>query len=224
MEVPEWYDLWVAEYLDAFGITAPTSTTWAATMTRNWWPAFAGAGYRREDFAGVVGRVILYTPTPRWLNEHLDAIKRAVSEHRQANRPAAESPTFEAPVCPDCDNTAWVIVPHPADVKDGEWKPERLNGRGDPVFRTASVVCTGCGPGLKLRNAAYEDEKLKKKPPMTIDRYERVNPAWREHLAERKAAEKAMREADDVSRSAEAVDFAALAKRLVERHKNMPAS
>lgn len=194
METPEWFVEWAGRYATAFGIQNPE---WLRAMTEHWYPAFAQANYLRSEIEGCIPFALTDPTTPRFLGDHLACVKRAVAAVRDAARGktlAADDLATGAILCGFCGWSTWVVVPHPADVKDGAWRPHRLNSHGDPVYRTASVACTHCGPGRRAYDAtARRMLEAGKKEPMTIGQYEmRVNAAWREHLVEQAAARRAM--------------------------------
>jgi hypothetical protein len=164
-------------------------------MLRLWWPAFAAANYTRAEMEGALPRV-LTGPTPNWPREHLAAVNRAVGEVRADRDRRSRSQPAGLPggsPCPTCEWHGCVVVPHPLDCQGGQWQPP---------YRTGGVYCTRCGPGRRAHEAACAKahEGRIAQPPMTLDQYEqRVNAAWPEHMAERAAAERLMRRAEDAT-------------------------
>lgn len=189
-EVPEWYAAWVRTYTAAFGIGSDHVDGMLV-----WFRGFTAAGYTRAEMEAAVPEVIAGPTTPRWPSEHLAAVKAAVARLRAERLSrASEAPDFDRPRCPDCAGTGWVVVPYFADLRGGEWVPERTTA-GGPKFRTGAVACR-CPAGL--RTVAAEQDRGRR--PMALDLYERLyDPAWRDHLAERDHADKVIREVERVT-------------------------
>lgn len=175
------YLTWADAYGRTFGLNPEAATALAAWG--DWLAAEFGATPAR--LAGVTRHVMARQPWPKPHDAagHMDAIRDGLRAVRQAEREsaAARQAADPAPACPDCDGTGLVIVPHPLDARGGVWEPrgEHLTGRAR--YRTAGLPCR-CR--AHLPSAA-------KVQPMSLAEYEaRVNPRWREQLAERDELER----------------------------------
>lgn len=160
-------------------------------MLRVWWPAFAAAGFVEMDFRAAMALLVTSENVPNWPREHLAAVNRELRSARAERERRGESKqeeTRDGERCRLCGWTGWVVVPHPVDVRGGEWVSP---------YHTCAVACTRCGPGRRMyeQTASAVGEK---KAPLTLDHYElRFDCAWVEHLAEHANAVKLMLRAEN---------------------------
>ncbi|VTR96020.1 unnamed protein product [Gemmata massiliana] len=154
-------------------------------MVRAWWRAFAANGFIESDFTGAFASILGSGVAPEWDREHWPLVIRHVrTAHEARCRRAGKPTTADGAKCSKCGGGGGGLVPWPADVRGGTWRPP---------YRTGDVACTECVPGAKSfdKLEAKANEGEIRSAPGTLCDYEiKVDGAWAEHLAERQYAER----------------------------------
>ena len=193
-ECPDWFADWVERYATAFTFGAKFQDV----MLRYWWPAFATAGFTAADCEGALQRMVARSEPPAFPKFHFALVRGYLTAQRVArnNRAALAAAPLTRPDrarCKVCEDRGTLQVPHPADMRNGEW---------NYPHRTGDVTCSVCpiGAQYRLDNQRKFDEGQLARPMMGLDAYaSSVNAAWREQLAEREEAKRLMRLAEDVT-------------------------
>lgn len=150
---------WAREHATAFGMTDPKE----AAMILSWFDAFSAAGFIVFDLRYATQSMIAKA-APQFRSDHLRLIQsNATASARKRATKAKESDAAGWSSCSLCCGSGWVIVPHRESLANG------LMVRG----LTMGVACL-CAKGL----ATSQSDKA----PLTLARYEKWNPAWREQL------------------------------------------
>jgi hypothetical protein len=195
-EAPDWFLEWVLHHATLFGMdTDPEKKT-----LLSWRELFVvQLGYSREEMFAASDAVATSLPVPRFRNEHLDRLQAAVQKHRRETltrrREAEAAFVAEQSECPLCLGCAWVTVPHPRDVVDGEWLGKH----------TLAVLC-GCPLGRREQALNEEfcqrpraGETRRRPKAMTLDEYEVHCPQWQIQVKRQEAADRAVRRAKSVT-------------------------
>ncbi len=191
---PDWYDAWAKRYCVSFGVNNPE---WIATFL-SWREAIIGLGGNATDLTAVTKLCLMDDPGPQFPTEHLRAIKRHLGaikgDRRNREAQAAQASESTYGICTYCGSHGLIAgMPYPADVRGGEWHPHRRNHEGEPIYRTCAVYCS-CPMGKRMHGEACASEFAERvgKPLGLADYEKRIDPAWREHIAERELAERAL--------------------------------
>ena len=135
----------------------------------------------RAEMWEATNRLVSGGRTPKFPNEHMDALYRELREIRairqshadEAYRRQWDDPE-RRPQCDLCDGTTLVVVPHPRCVWEGVLVNHPVNGK----YYTVAVLCDFCELGKAACSREDErvnrakDEELKKRPRlMTVSRY-----------------------------------------------------
>lgn len=109
-----------------------TGETWSAT---------------EDELHACTSRLVSRMETPRFPNEHMDAVGRElVSLRQERSRPSLPPMPADAPECPLCSNMGQVVVIHPGCVWRGRVVKHRDSGR----VLTCAVYCDQCAIGRRL--------------------------------------------------------------------------
>jgi hypothetical protein len=168
------YAAWSQHHAALFGMHSRAD----AAMFSAWHAEFAACGYSRDELDEATRHCARESACTRW--DMLQTIHRAIRDDR--NRRAAisrrqTSAAGDRGVCDLCHDAAWVVVPHLAFVRDGEWIQ---HGASRP---TMAVTCR-CHRGIVAHNtAAATCAKLGLGTPISIERYEMLIDFWRDLIA-----------------------------------------
>lgn len=197
IDAPKWFHTWADHHRAAFLL--PAEWIDAAVI---WWEVFAALAVTSDEMYAATREVQSAPAPPAGWGAHLHAIKTALGTLRDKVARANAAPKTDRGTCVDCGNTAVVVVP--ANVTEagklttprGGWVPYR-HVRGHPRYATASVACA-CDAGRSLAASTaqwVEDKKLRRPLPALAD-YAKINPGWRDQLADRDAAERELHAAE----------------------------
>lgn len=180
------YASWATDHAKSFGLSADADLS----MLFSWFDAFSAAGFIVSDLRHATRTMIAKSP-PQFRSDHLRLIQaNATILARQRATKAKDSEASGWSACSLCIGSGWVIVPHRQSLANG------LMVRG----LTMGVACL-CQKGL----ATSQSDKA----PLTLQRYEKLNPAWREQLEtwDRGLAEmaKAKAKAEHADKSAKSI-------------------
>ena len=188
------FHLWADNHAATFGMTPEKH---AETFVA-WRKVFEAAKYTAAELAEATTFLAANNP-PRWAPEHLAGINARIRDRRAVEyRKKTDVQERDRGVCTLCSGTGYVVVPHLQGVRDGNWVPVRAT-RSLPSYYTVAVLCR-CQLGLWVGGRMSPD-----KLPMSIDRYERQNPRWRDQLMARHREMSASVEAAGVSVAANEV-------------------
>lgn len=166
----DWFTDWAVHHAIAFSMHAGQH----AETIASWRDGFLAGGYTPEELYAATTHMIAYRcPAKPW--DHLQEIQAFVQARRaQARRAQSNTPSNgkDRGRCEKCCDSGWVIVPHPAFVRNGEWTPHS-NG-----FPTAAVTCS-CHAGVRTRTPGADNSKAL---PMSLAEFEQICPSWREWL------------------------------------------
>lgn len=192
----DWFDEWAAHHATLFGLDGDKEI---ATL-HSWRVLFVTQlGYSREELFAASNTIAATPPIPAFRNEHLDRLQIAVQKARREElvkrREAEAASLSEQSECRLCLGCAWVTVPHPQDVVDGEWLGKH----------TLAVVCR-CPLGRKEQTLNEEfcsrprAGELRCRPrALTLETYEGRNPSWQLQVKRKEAADRAVRKAKSVT-------------------------
>jgi hypothetical protein len=164
------YEAWGESYSGIFGLTNPGDLL----MVAAWEDVFDYAGYTLSELEAAKKSLATHGGVIK-REEHLDAIQRWIREQRQealAREQKAEE-RYDRGTCIHCGNTGWVIVPHPKQIRDGQWLGTA----------TATVTCS-CWMGQRIDKTYRGPREEKPKDmrdlplPMTLAFYQEHNPGW----------------------------------------------
>lgn len=180
------FAIWARDHAIAFGLNLDGDLQ----MILSWFDAFSANGYDIGDLRQATQSMI-GGATPQFRTDHLRLIKAsATASARNRSTKAKDSEASGWSACSLCCGSGWVIVPHRQSLANG------VMVRG----LTMGVACL-CQKGL----ATSQSDKA----PLTLARYEKWNPAWREQLEtwDRGLAEmaKAKAKAEHADKSARAI-------------------
>lgn len=184
---------WAERHGNTFGIN---QTRQDFAMLTAWQRVFEIAGYTLAELDAATDAMALAPPRTRW--DHLDSIhanvrlqrRRRLADAEQKRRDEYGESVGQCVLCFDCGTLS---VPHPRHIENGRWD-----------FCTfVSVVCF-CWRGRQITqlqtdrfNSAQADRKDKPgdRPALTLQQYERVNPAWKAQMEQHVELKKAEVEA-----------------------------
>src|SRR5262245_57478261 len=173
----DWYDVWAERHATVFRLNAGTDVS----MFNAWRELFLAAGYTPEELHAATAWLATHAP-PRFPADHLKALVERINAARAVDY--APGPEEERGTCATCNGSGFVVVPHPAGIRRGEWDPVRAGCR--PTYYTGSVLCRcGLGRWIGSRQGPHNSESKPRPALLTLDRYEQLNPHWREHMAEK---------------------------------------
>lgn len=175
----DWFYSWVKIHCQATGASEDTGETLVTNrrIVEDFWQATEG------EMTECTNRLISFGRTPKFPNEHMDALGRelrdlrsiAISKADEAYARQWEDPATR-PQCEACDGTGIVVVPHPRCV----WHGTIVNHPGNGVFYTVGVLCDVCAIGKELirreddRVSRASDTDLRKRPRQaTFSQYTR---------------------------------------------------
>jgi hypothetical protein len=169
MDAAGYYE-WVRLHAQATGASPEAKLALGSDIVRD---VILGAGATGAELGEVTARLIRRGETPRWANEHGDAV---VLELRALRAERAVAPVMEHPPgdptvfegCPTCgDGRGWVTVPHPLCVFQGRLCLHPDNGK----VVTVAVICGTCEPGRRAAAAEQTRGVAEQRP--TLARYGR---------------------------------------------------
>jgi hypothetical protein len=197
------FSQWANDYCRTFGITAPAEKE----TVQGWERLFELQFYDVNDLRGALGIMavdqgFLTALATRYAGKmvmHFDALSRRLRELRAIrDADARREHEQDYDTCTLCGNSGWVEVPHPADVRLGQWFPRGYTA-SESTYYTAVVYCR-CWNGQRVERK-YADpgttEPVRGKPTirssripatLTLERYEAKNPHWPEQMAARAEA------------------------------------
>jgi hypothetical protein len=199
-QIPEWYAEWVRNHLTTFGLHTAEGTP---EMYIAWWPSFYALDATAAELADATTMILRGGPAPARTADHYQAVKRAIAELRNNRNQRATLARYSNPddrgQCVQCVGSGIVAVPHPDHCSFEGWRPSHYSASGNPVYVTAAVLCN-CerGRAIAARQAGIESEKGASRPrQLTLEQYaERINPNWREQLADRAKQQEMIRETE----------------------------
>ncbi len=204
--MPSWYLEWVSAYLAANDAnTAPNQA-----MLKTWWPAFAAMVAEPAELHRAIYDVLALTNRPIRTADHFSAIRTSILSRRAENAKSnvADYSQQDRGQCVLCGNTGIIVVPHPRHCSGEGWRPVYTTS-GKESYPTAGVLCS-CSTGR--RAAQLQASKDEHQRAMTIETYEiTTNGHWREQMAQRREAERTIREVEA------SCDARALVKNLAQR-------
>lgn len=173
-----WFDRWATRYSDSFGLSERDTRA-----VFSWEDVLTSLGGDAEILDRVTPRVLAEVrPAPAYARQHLDAIVTLVVEEvgRRKARAAFDNAAAEVPDCPHC-RYGVVQVPHlgHVDLVEHVVRPAKVTATGRKQFATAHVACT-CRLGLRRQTTVdHKGQSL-----MTLPDYDKLNPYWRQQMAE----------------------------------------
>jgi hypothetical protein len=181
------YEQWWNHHATLFALGSAQD----AALANAWEPMLRD--YSLQELTEASNSLARMEPVP-FRTQHLALLRRKITEAKLAFQEAQDRANeIQGVICPLCENTGWVSVPHLKYVINGVWQPL---GNYYPAY---NVLCS-CAKGESLLNKQriYREDKAdliaacKRKDPMSmsLDNYLQKNPFWREQVAERKALEK----------------------------------
>lgn len=183
-DFPPWYPDWVKHHLVTFGILSDENS--AAMLI--WWPVFRSMGVTAQELSNASFAMLNGGPAPMRIADHFFTLKQTIGTDRNDRQRKAE--VVERQMgdmnfrCPTCDSTTWVTVPHPKFCDASEWRIQRYNSHGNPVYVTAVVLCDRCDRGRATINRQQGDDIVRAKS-LTLGNYEEfTNANWREQMAD----------------------------------------
>lgn len=192
----DWFAEWAEHHATLFGMDGEKELE----TLLSWREVFLGQGFSRAELFAASNDLAASPPVPRFRNEHLDRLQRAVLSRRRETltqrREAEAAFASEQIDCRLCHGCGWVSVPHPRDMVGGEWL-----GR-----HTLSVICR-CPVG-RLEQQRNEDfasrpragENRCRPKAFIMDEYEGHCPGWEAEVARKEAADRAVRDAKAAAR------------------------
>lgn len=221
----DWFISWVQLHCQATGAgpDAGEALIINRRIVEDFWRA------SEAEMTECTNRLITKGRTPKFPNEHMDALGRELRDLRASVTAESDRDYSRqwddpdaAPKCEQCSGTGRVVVPHPRCIHHGNLVTHPVNG----IFYTVAVLCTDCEIGRDMirreedRVSRASDDDLRKRPKqLTFDRYTRLIHGHdgvamlREH--ERSMAEQVRRVSGDG-----ASEFRRLYPRLAERMAN----
>lgn len=163
---------WLKHHCTVFGLHDPKQIETVAS----WQPLFDAAGYTAPQLTEATDWLALNAP-PRFLNEHLPALRARLTEQRAIEYRRAED-RFDGSTCVLCGGTGRLTVPHLGGVRNGDWLPLRIAGL--PHYYTCAVRCS-CARGQFGRFESTSGSQSL----LSLEAYESRNPGWRRQLARR---------------------------------------
>ena len=182
------FKAWGKLHTTMFGMDEPDKA-----MVASWRSALDSYSFEELKAASIE----LLSEAPTFRNEHVSGLFRILGLKR-ARQTAAFAAQFDykSVSCGVCQNTGYVLVPHPECVKDGEF----VQGPGG-YKGTAVVTCSCHVGGRKLQSF---DEAPRR--PLSLHAYENsVTNGWREMIEEKNAEDKAK---NDLKKQARLADNA----------------
>ena len=181
---PEFYAQWAAYHCEVFGLGDRDLKT-----LLSWRELFLTAGYQAGELRAATDAIALDPGSlggmyQSKMTAHLTAIQSRIRNGRAIVLERSKPSERERGTCTKCGGCGYVTVPHPASIRDGEWKP-MLVARANATYYTAAVVCS-CALGrwlvdngkTKRRRTTGTDDRI-----LRLEDYERINPDWQEQLA-----------------------------------------
>lgn len=164
-----WYVEWVELHCEA---TGADNTTLKALLSPLVYAVLAGdGGATPEELGQVTVRLLARHETPKFANEHADAVGLELVRLREDRRaallpaPVAAAGDF-APDCDACGGSGLVVVPVLACVRGGRLYLHRDSGR----VVTGAVLCdrTGCSAGFAARERErHRTDSRPRRPTLT---------------------------------------------------------
>ncbi len=188
---PDAFTAWVSYHAKLFGMDSERDV--ASLLA--WRDLFDSAGYSPAELRAASDALALSPEPLKWREDHRRELVRHLRAARQdrLTRPATDGET-SYPSCWICGGGGWVCgLPDLRQVKSGQWLGSA----------TCAVLCS-CSYGQKegQRHSPKEDRRR----PMTLMRYEALNPKWLEQQSLR---------AETVAAEAKASDQTSAADRLL---------
>jgi hypothetical protein len=187
MTNPEWA-AWVDQHVTMFGMNKED-----IAMVASWRSALDA--YSPAELKAASIELLKLAPTFR--NEHVSGLFRILGLKRaqQTKAFAAQrDDEYTGMRCSLCQQTGFVLVPHPQCVKDGEF----IQGPGG-YKATAAVTCS-CHVGAR-KQQSYDESKYR---PMSLHAYETsITMGWREMIEEKNGEDKARSELQSQARMAD---------------------
>lgn len=211
----DWYAAWCDRYIHTFGLASTPHEGQSSSRTLLAWRN-ALWGTEAELYAALdwlVSHPEIFSSRSsmagKWVT-HLAALQTALRQIRAIEQRQTEDQDDDGlGTCTRCGGTGRVIVPHLSCVQCGRWVPRVIVSSGEACYYTCAVWCA-CPLGC------YHEQRCQEPPMMRIERYQSLNPRWRDQLQERhglemEAAYQTLRLEPDATRSA-----AALTRALVK--------
>lgn len=174
------YYAWADYHAAAFGL----SSELVARMFAAWRDVFQVAGYRVDELHEATRHIAAYCP-PRFLSDHLPAIRTRISERRLQEARENMVATSVDESCNICHDTGWALVPMLSAVVDGQWTC--LSGMSLPI----SAVTCRCLRGSRLHQVWRSAGDAAKFKPMALVDYEAKVPHWFDLLTRREKLSRA---------------------------------
>lgn len=222
--IPEWFLLWIERHRTAFSLTAEA---WGESMVE-WFKVFGPLGATEAEMNEASARCIRMSPTPRFTADHLDALKLHLSDLRvERRREFTDQARYESAEvnCCECADSGMVFVPHLQDVDRIEWQWLPYKSRGGEIRREMPVCCL-CRKGQEAYNSLAGYAVTKNKPnPMSLGKYQTLNPRWRQMMADWREVRRAEMEANLAKEesSGDRNGWGELVRRIATRNKPRPA-
>jgi hypothetical protein len=213
----DWYDTWVTRHATTFGLVNAQDM---ATMA-SWRPSFEAAEYTGAELNHATDSILLCPDLlggyAGKMTSHLQAIRRAVTDHRSVRFESAWEQTEDRGTCVDCGGSGRVIVPHIAGVKDGAWLPMK-KARANASYYTMAVICSCIRGRLMIERLQKTSERLRDKRQcfLTLAHYATRNPNWRTQMEwrEKEFSERAKLNPEEIDR-----ELRAALDRLIEQNQ-----
>ncbi len=174
----DWFLGWIETHCRATGSGADVGDVLLANrriITSEPWYADEG------EMWDATNRLVSSGRTPKFANEHMDALYRELREIRAVRQAEAErsysrqwNDPEARPKCDLCDGTTLVVAPHPRCIWQGRIVNHPVNG----VFYSVSVLCDLCDVGREAcqreddRVNRSKEHELRKRPrQLTLGRY-----------------------------------------------------
>jgi len=153
----DWYAEWVRLHCQATGADAAAARALLSEIVR---AVLLNGGTTSEELGEVTARLVTRHETPKFANEHADAVGlelvRLREERRVATLPGpAAAPGNFAPDCPACGGSGLVVVPHARCVWQGRLVVHPDQGK----LVTGAALCDG--PGCAAGEVARTKERAR---------------------------------------------------------------
>jgi hypothetical protein len=163
----DWFDNWVQFHQAVTGSRSNPDV--AAVLVSNRAVILETWQATEAEMRSASRRLVAYLRTPKWANEHLDALGRELLRMRGEESQAASPPPGDFSTCGTCGGAKMVVVPHPLCVDRGRL----VCWRGRLGIRTVAVFCDECPAG---RAAALEDGRRFHSLPKARQQAQPVRP------------------------------------------------